>query len=85
MDGISLHKFLLSAPSVMPIIFPRDAERHIPGIELKSLITYDGLEDCEDNERVSGFFTKYIDELESRTEGELIDFTSKYSCDFQGI
>ena len=74
MDDISLHKFLLSVPSVMSIIFPREAERHIAGAELKSLMTYDGLEDSNENERASGFFTRYIDELESRTEGELIDF-----------
>ena len=42
MDDISLHKFLLSVPSVMSIIFPREAERHIAGAELKSLMTYDG-------------------------------------------
>lgn len=68
MDDLSLQKFLSSTPAVVPIIFPREAERRIIGIEMKNLVMYDGLEECEDNERVANFFIKYIDELESRTE-----------------
>lgn len=71
MDDISLLKFLSSTPSVMPIIFPREAARCIRGIDIKNLITYDGLYGCENNKEVAGFFDKYIDELQSRTEGDV--------------
>lgn len=57
------------------ILFPREKERRIIGRELKNLITYDGLDECEDNERASNFLIQYIDELESRAEGELMDIT----------
>ena len=69
MNDISLHTFLLSFPSVRSLVFPKEDERHIAGTEMKDQMVFEGLEECEDNERVAGFFSQYIHEIESRKEG----------------
>ena len=47
-------------------MFPKEDERHIAGTEMKDQMVFEGFEECEDNERVAGFFSRYIDEIESR-------------------
>lgn len=51
------------------LVFPKEDERHIAGTEMKDQMVFEGLEECEDNERVAGFFSQYIHEIESRKEG----------------
>ena len=69
MDEVSLTTFLRRTPSLIKVVFPREAERVILADEVKELMTDEDRGENEQNGRTAEFYESYIDELEVGIKG----------------
>lgn len=69
MEEGSLITFLRRSPSLMKVVFPREADKVILAEEVKELMTFEDRRDSEQNERTAQFYEFYIDELEAGVKG----------------
>ena len=69
MDEVSLTTFLRTNPSLIKVVFPREAERVILADEVKELINFEDRSENEQNGRTAEFYESYIDELEVGIKG----------------
>ena len=69
MDEVSLTTFLRTIPSLIKVVFPREAERVILADEVKELMTFEDRSENEQNGRTAEFYESYIDELEVGIKG----------------
>lgn len=69
MEEVSLTTFLRRSPSLIKVVFPREAEKVILAEEVKELLSFENRRDNEQNRRTAEFYESYIDELEVGMKG----------------
>ena len=70
MNDVSLTTYMKQNNFLAKIVFPTEAERHILADELLKALEFDNEHSDINTSKTADFFTQYIKELESRTEGK---------------